>query len=173
MSVSHEKTQPGSAGRAPSAPVLAPMLVWLVLSIVLYVAEPTRGEGRDGLEWLISFATVAVIVVAAATLRRAISRQTTWLLAVVLGIGQGLQSGMAWDAGGSGALVSLAIGASLTLVATLAFGSTLDWWHARGGREWALAHRRGGAPRWFLVGFIILALAAVIVGAVMASMDLP
>ncbi len=109
---------------------------------------------------------------AASTLSRGLSLNIARILAALLGVSQGLQSAMAWKAGGASPVASAALGAGLALVATVGFGSALRWWHLGGGHEW-LAHRSEKAPRWFLISFILLAVVAVLLGAVLASIDWP
>jgi hypothetical protein len=161
------------APRPPTIRVLAPIALWLLLSIALAANEPSHQGNDRWLEWFFVAGTLAFIVLATSTLSRKLSSNAAWILASLLGCLQGLQTGMAWKTGEASAAASAVAGTVLALTTTVAFGSALIWWHAEGGREWGMAHRRKRAPRWFIIGFIILALVAVFLGALLASFGEP
>jgi len=164
-----------ASARTPGPPlmrVVAPLVLWLILSIALAATEPAH-QGSDGLEWFFAAGTLVFILLATSTLSRRLSPKAAWIVASLLGLSQGLQIGVAWRAGEASAAVSVVVGAGLGLIATVGFGSALIWWHTEGGREWGMFHRTRQPPRWFLIGFIILALVAAFVGALLASFDWP
>jgi hypothetical protein len=173
MSLSRDTKSSPRTPSPPSIRVLALIVLWLILSIAVGAAEPEHQGNGGWLEWFFVVGTLVLILLATSTLSRTLSPKAGWILASLLGLFQGLQTGIAWSAGEASAAASVVAGASLALVATVGLGSALAWWHTQGGREWGMFHRRKQAPRWFLIGFAILSLLAVFVGALLASVDWP